>query len=201
MRAGAFSRKYAAQFFVWLNVNNPAAAKAVELDIAESGNLKVGAWHDLLQLERKPLEVLPFNPKNPFGAAKFPSIIPIHEIPRGKPFYFHFENTQIGHATGFQKHNSVWLSLPLDRVENPVPVARGKIELPKKANGKSIDPIAEEIERDLLEFLIIVYSGEIIAPPHPINEDGLFKLKELDGFAARTLEAGPTLYAASLLVT
>jgi len=113
-------------------------------------------------LGRNPLHILPYE-SCALGAAGFPSLVPVHEIKRGKPFYFRFMNDSGGFAIGFQRQNNVWLSLPLDRVQSPVPVSAGVIELPnKQTDGRNIDPITEETARDLLEFMIVVYTDKDI---------------------------------------
>jgi len=193
MRSGKYSRKSALLIFNWLQETNPAAAKAVEQEIARIDESIDGAWNKLLELERNPLHILPYDSRA-LGAAGY-------EIKRGKPFYFRFANDSDGFAVGFQKQNNIWLSLPLDRVQNPVPVSAGVIELPKQVDGKNIDPIAEEKLRDLLEFMIVVYTNKDIAAPTPRDDEGVLQRDDLDAFADKALQAVPKLYTTSLLVT
>lgn len=203
MRAGSYSRKSASLMFDWLQITNPASAKAVEQEIARIDEVIDDAWNLLLQLERKPLNIIPFNLDHAIGAASFPAVIPVHEISRGKPFYFRFENLNTGFAIGFQKQNHVWLPLPLDRLQNPVVVNEGRVELPRQPDGSTIDPIAEERARDLLEFLIVICSDESIAmPTNTTNlKEAAFQRDDLDEFANKALNASPNLYSTSLLVS
>lgn len=200
MRSGKYARKSALLIFNWLQETNPAAANAVEQEIAKIDENIDGAWNKLLELERNSIHILPYD-SHALGAAGFPSLVPTHEIKRGKPFYFRFANESDGFAIGFQRQNNIWLSLPLDRAVNPVPVSAGVIELPKQQDGKNIDPIAEEKARDLLEFLIVVYTDENLEPPMPQPNEGALQRDDLDAFADKVIKACPKLYATSLLIT
>jgi len=73
--------------------------------------------------------------------------------------------------------------------------------LPKQSDGKTLDPIAEEEARDLLEFLIVVYSDENIKAPKLKKDADVLQPDDLDEYAAQVLNASPNLYATSLLVT
>jgi len=188
MRAGTYSKKSASLMFDWLETVNPAIAKIVESEVVAIDENIDDAWNMLLCIERKPLTVLSYDPST-LGAARFPSLIPLYEISRGKPFYFQFVNEDEGYAIGFQKQNNRWLSLPLDRQQDLVAVSSGMVELPKNADGRNVDPIVEEEARDLLEFLIIVFSDKTIKLPKANNNEGILERNMLNEFAHNVLNA------------
>jgi len=68
MRSGKYARKSALLIFNWLQETNPAAAKAVEQEVAKIDENIDGAWHKLLELERNPLHILPYDSRA-LGAA------------------------------------------------------------------------------------------------------------------------------------
>ena len=199
MRSGRFSRKYAYQFYDWLEQKNPARAASVVGEILAAGQLPAGAWQELVGGFISPIAIIEHPERQLIVTfAEFDRLS--DKIARGQAFFLRIHCQADGFAIGFQQTKSLWYPLPLGREAGWVPVHDGDNELPCRADG-TVDPLVEETETGATQFVIIFATvmtelKEMTNPTAPLSR------QQLDAFAkALDQNPPPFVYSARLLIT
>lgn len=204
LRSGRYARKHAVLFFRWLDqINHEAAEDLIDSVLALEDS--AGAWSRVAaKLEdASPIDIVPVS-RSSLGVVGFARTPPITKIDRGTAFILRMNMPSHGHAIGLQQFSKKWFNLPLNREGRPAHVPAGQVELPRLETDGAADPLCEETDAGLFQFVVVFSKMEQTFLPLTGSEFSGEPIASslLDAFAGEiNLDPSIHLFAARLLVT